>query len=83
MRRAFAHRDQGDASGGEQIEIVHRGDDFAAGEEFLEGIAVLKSAVVEDALPESDAAVRVGHVRELSGVDHESLFSSSCATGVS
>ena len=60
-------------SGREEIGIVHRGDDLAAGEEFLKRIAAGELAVVEDALPEVQVDVRVGLIREVHGVDHGSV----------
>ncbi len=64
----------------EQLEIVEGSDDLAAGEELLEVVAILQRSVAEDALPERGGGGVVGRSRVESGLDHERLFSSPCAT---
>ena len=63
----------------EKIEIVQRRDDFAAGEELLQVVAILQRTVAEDPLPEGDrGAVFRGSDVE-GGLDHDSLFSTPYA----
>ena len=65
--------------GCEQVEIVERGDYFAAGDELLECAAVLQRAVIDDALPEIDRG-GVERCGTKCGIDHGCSFSSRCAT---
>ena len=65
----------------EEVEVVERGDDFAADHDFLEISAIPERTVVQNALPErGDDVVRSWVDRRQSRIDHANRLSTGHAS---
>jgi len=56
-QRCTARHPKRSLGGGEQVDVVEDGDQFAADDELLEIIAILERAAVDDSLPERDRSL--------------------------